>query len=108
MIGRRRDPAFCFGVLGMAKAPWRPTRREAEADAVDAGYGWWCEHPVPPGKLPTIYLDPLAEIWTTHELVPAIPREATAPSKPRPPQPADSADGLSRIDRIIARREGRR
>ena len=107
MNGRRRDPAWCFGVLGIAKAPWRPTQYEARADAVDAGFGWFSEHPVPPGKLRTIYLHPLAEIWTTHELVPALPREVVQPSAPKPPL-ADDHDGLSRIERIIARREGRR
>lgn len=107
MIQRRRDAAYCFGILGIAKAPWRPTLLEAEADAVDAGYGWWCEYPVPAGEIGKIYLDPLAEIWTTHDLVPAIPREVSPPARPK--QPADDAyAGLSRIDRIIARREGRR
>lgn len=105
MNGRRRDPAWCFGVLGIAKAPWRPTRLEAEADAVDAGHGWWCEHPVPPGKIGKIYLDALAEIWTTNDLVPALPRKVTPPSVPKLPR--DHSDSLSRIDRIIARREGK-
>lgn len=104
---RRRDPAFCFGVLGIAKAPWRPTQYEAMADAVDAGYGWFSEHPVPPGKDRPIYLHALAEIWTTQELVPALPREVVQPSDAQMAG-ADDADGaLSRIERIIARREGR-
>lgn len=101
---RRRDPAFCFGVMGKARAPWRPTLLEAEADAVDAGYGWWCEHPVPAGKIGKIYLDPLAEIWTTSDLVPAFPRKVAPPPKSAPASDDDYA-GLSRIDRIIARRE---
>ncbi len=108
VIGRRRDAAFCFGLMGKAKAPWRPTLLEAEADAVEAGYGWWNEHPQPQGKVGKIYLHPLAEIWTTHDLVPALPREVAQPAAPK--QPADVGadhDGLSRIDRIIARREGR-
>lgn len=100
---RRRDPAYCFGVLGYAKAPWRPTIDQAKADAVDAGYASWDEHDPPPGKSRRIYLGPLAEIWTTHELVPALPREIVEPSTRQPAQ----ADGLIRIDRIIARREGR-
>ncbi|SER09543.1 hypothetical protein [Sphingobium sp. YR768] len=107
MISRRREPAYCFGLFGKAKAPWRPTLLEAEADAVDAGYGSWCEHPVPAGKVGKIYLDPLAEIWTTSDLVPALPREVSPPGKPVPIAEDDYA-GLSRIDRIIARREGRR
>lgn len=106
MNARRRDPAFCFGVMGKAKAPWRPTLLEAQADAVDAGYGWWNEHPQPAGKIGRIYLDPLAEIWTTHELVPALPREVIPPASPKPAGQSDPV-GLSRIDRIIARREGR-
>lgn len=106
MIHRRRDPAYCFGVAGIAKAPWRPTHYEAEADAVDAGFGWFSEHPVPPGKQRKIYLHPLAEIWTTNELVPALPRPVVQPSPPKP-APIDDDIGLSRIDRIIARREGR-
>lgn len=99
---RRRDPAYCFGVGGIAKAPWRPTQRQAMADALDAGFGWLEEHPVPPGHEQPIYLHALAEIWTTHDLVPVLPRDcpAVAPSAP-------SEVALSRIDRIIARREGR-
>lgn len=111
MIGRRRDAAYCFGILGRAKAPWRPTLLEAQADAIAAGYGWWSEHPVPPGQIGTIYLHPLAEIWTSTDLVPAIPRPVTPPavSPPAAARPSDAArpSGLSRIDRIIARREGR-
>lgn len=100
---RRRDPAYCFGVLGYAKAPWRPTIDQAKADALDAGYASWDEIDPPPGKKRRIYLGPLAEIWTTHELVPALPREVVEPSTRQPAQ----TDGLSRIDRIIARREAR-
>ena len=103
MTPRSRDPAYCFGVLGYAKAPWRPTVDQAKADALDAGYASWDEIDPPPGKSRRISLGPLAEIWTTHELVPALPREVVEPSAPRP----DQAHGLSRIDRIIARREGR-
>lgn len=106
MNGRRRDPAFCFGLFGKAKAPWRPSLRQAQADAIDAGHGWWCEHSVAPGEDRKIYLDPLAEIWMTNDLVPAIPRPVVAPAAPRPAVEDDYA-GLSRIDRIIARREGR-
>lgn len=73
------------------------------ADAVDAGYGWYDEHPWPPGADRPIYLHALAEIWSTHELVPVLPREAPA----GPIAPVGDAD-LSRIDRIIARREGKR
>jgi hypothetical protein len=107
MNGRRRDPAYCFGLFGKAKAPWRPTLREAQADAIDAGHGWWCEHAPPPGAIRKIYLGPLAEIWTTCDLVPAIPRPVTPPAAPRPAAADDDYVGLSRIDRIIARREGR-
>lgn len=103
MNSRRRDPAWCFGLFGKAKAPWRPTLLEAEADAVDAGYGWWNEHPQQDGRIGKIYLDPLAEIWTTHDLVPALPREVHGPATQSPRQ----EEKLSRIDRIIARREGR-
>lgn len=107
MNTRRRDPAWCFGVLGIAKAPWRPTQYEARADAVDAGFGWFSEHEAEPGERRTIYLHALAEIWTTHELVPALPREVVQPSAPKPAT-GDDHSGLSRIDRIIARREGRK
>lgn len=107
MIARRRDPAYCFGVMGLAKAPWRPTHYEAMADAVDAGYGWFTENVPPPGKNRRIYLHALAEIWTTTDLVPALPREVIQPRLPAPADQAHEASGLSRIDRIIARREGR-
>jgi len=106
MIDRRRDPAYCFGVGGIAKAPWRPTLEEAQADAIDAGFGHWDEYTPPPGKRRRIYLDPLAEIWTTHDLVPALPRAIVEPSG-EPVTEKDGLAGLSRIDRIIARREGR-
>lgn len=95
MIARRRDPAYCFGVAGRARAPWRPTVEEARADAIEAGFAARDE------VSGTLYLDALADIWVTYDLVPAIPREAALET--RPPEPA-----LSRIDRIIARREGRR
>lgn len=104
MIGRRRDPAWCFGVGGIAKAPWRPTREQAQADAIDAGFGYWDEHPPAPGRRRQIYLDPLAEIWTTTELVPALPRPVVEPAAPRHERIAPR-DHLSRIDRIIARRD---
>lgn len=107
MNGRRRDPAYCFGLFGKAKAPWRPTLRQAQADAIDAGYAWWCEHSAPPGHDRKIYLDPLAEIWTTSDLVPAIPRPVAPPASPAPDAEEGDYAGLSRIDRIIARREGR-
>jgi len=107
MIARRRDPAYCFGVMGRAKAPWRPTHYQAMADAVDAGYGWFSEHAGPPGKDRRIYLHALAEIWTTIELVPALPREVVQPTSAAPAEPLEEMTGLSRIDRIIARREGR-
>lgn len=106
MNGRRRDAAYCFGVGGVAKAPWRPELYEAEADAIDAGFAHWDEHAPPPGRRRRIYLHPLAEIWTTHDLVPALPRPVVEPSE-KPPADQDPFAGLSRIDRIIARREGR-
>jgi hypothetical protein len=104
MIDRRRDPAWCFGVGGIAKAPWRPTLEQAHADAIDAGFATWDENNPSPGEERLVYLHPLAEIWTTHDLVPALPRSVFPP--------AEAAEtgwegGLSRIDRIIARREGR-
>lgn len=104
---RRRDPAYCFGVMGRAKAPWRPTAQEARVDAVEAGFGWWSDYARPPGTPGMIYLHPLAEIWTTHELVPAIPRPVDPPSMPARTI-VDDQDGITRIDRIIARREARR
>lgn len=107
MIARRRDPAYCFGVMGRAKAPWRPTAQEARADAVEAGFGWWSDYARPPGAPAMIYLHPLAEIWTTHELVPAIPRPIEPPSAPVAAIDSDQ-DSPSRIDRIIARREAKR
>ncbi len=107
MNGRRRDPAYCFGLFGTAKAPWRPTLRQAQADAIDAGYAWWCEHSAPPGHDRKIYLDPLAEIWTTSDLVPAIPRPVAPPASTAPDADESDYSGLSRIDRISARREGR-
>ncbi|SCW61340.1 hypothetical protein SAMN02927924_01657 [Sphingobium faniae] len=99
---RRRDPAFCFGVGGKAKAPWRPTLDQAQTDAIDAGFAQWDEHEPEPGKDRPLFMHALAEIWTTHELVPVLPREVVPPrSKEIEPSP------LSRIERIIARREGR-
>ena len=95
MAQRRRDPAYCFGVAGRARAPWRPSVDEARADAIEAGFASRDE------VSGTIYLDALADIWVTYELVPAIPREAALEGRP-----ADRP--LSRIERIIARREGRR
>lgn len=103
---RRRDPAFCFAVMGQPRAPWRPSIQQARADALDAGFGSWSDHAPKPGRERRIFLDALAEIWATQELVPAIPREVVEPGNARP-QPADDYEGLSRIDRIIARREGR-
>lgn len=100
-MARRRDPAFCFGVGGIAKAPWRPTLRQAHADALDAGFASLDEHDVVSGASPQFYLHPLAEIWTTHELVPVLPREGYGTTRRLKPE-------LSRIDRIIARREGQR
>ena len=103
---RRRDPAFCFAAMGKRKAPWRPTMQQARADAVDAGFGSWSDHAPKPGRERRIFLDALAEIWVTHELVPAVPREVVEPRVSQP-LPSDDYAGLSRIDRIIARREGR-
>lgn len=97
---RRREPAYCFGVGGIAKAPWRPLIEQSHADAIDAGFAQLDEYEPEPGKDRQIYMHPLAEIWTTHDLVPVLPREVTMPRQPQPEQ-------LSRIDRIIARREGR-
>ena len=101
-MSRRRDPAYCFGVGGVAKAPWRPELLQAQADAIDAAFAHWDEHACAPGAEPQIYMHPLAEIWTTYELVPAVPRDVSVPGA------ADQAVPLSRIDRIIARREGRK
>lgn len=98
---RRRDPAFCFGVTGIAKAPWRPTKLQSQADAIDAGFAHWDEHEPKPGQDRNIYMHPLAEIWTTHELVPVLPRKVCPPKVPKPEAQ------LSRIERIIARREGK-
>lgn len=93
---RRKEPAFAFGVAGVQKAPWRPTQDEARADALDAGWGSADEHSG------TIYLDTLAEIWTTHELVAAFPRALV----PGPKKNGPTSDRpLTRIERIIARRE---
>jgi len=100
-MNRRRDPAYCFGVGGVAKAPWRPDLRQAQADAIDAGFATWDEHEPAPGKDRQIYMHPLAEVWTTQELVPVLPREVIQP------RPVQAEAQLSRIDRIIARREGR-
>ena len=100
-MNRRRDPAYCFGIGGIAKAPWRPTLEQAQADALDAGFASLDEHEPAPGAPRQLYLHPLAEIWTTHDLMPVLPREAGGPMADR------AAPELSRIDRIIARREGR-
>jgi hypothetical protein len=101
MMTRRREPAFCFGVGGIAKAPWRPSLDQARADAIDAGFAQYDEHDPPPGEDRQVYMHALAEIWTTHDLVPVLPREA-ARVVPK------EEEALSRIDRIIARREGKR
>jgi hypothetical protein len=100
MMTRRREPAYCFGVAGVAKAPWRPTLDQAHADAADAGFAEYEEHEPEHGQHRQVYLHALAEIWTTHDLVPVLPREAA------PPPPVQE-EHLSRIERIIARREGR-
>ena len=103
---RRRDPAYCFASLGKQRAPWRPTIQQARADALDAGFGSWGDHLPKPGAERRIFLDALGEIWSTHELVPAVPREVVEPSV-RKEDVSDDYAGLSRIERIIARREGR-
>lgn len=92
---RRRDPAYAFGLQGIQKAPWRPEMEQAYADALDAGYGYPGEH----GG--GIYLHVFAEIWTTHDLVPVLPRKVTLPKENGP----TSDRPLTRIERIIARRE---
>ena len=103
VVNRRRDPAFCFGVGGIAKAPWRPTHDQAIADALDAGFANYDEHDPGPGAQRQIYMHALAEIWTTHDLVPVLPRPVPAGPVTQRGEPE-----LSRIDRIIARREGKR
>lgn len=91
---RRRDPAYCFGICGSAKAPWRPSLDQAHADAIEAGMATKYD------GSQTVFMTVPGEIWITHELVPVLPRDPMpVPPAPRPDRP------LSRIDRIIARRE---
>lgn len=94
---RRHDPAYCFGVAGVAKAPWRPSLDQAKADAVDLGFASMSEYDE------TIFITVPGEIWVTHELVCALPRDPiVAPARDR-----DPLARVSRIDRIIARREAK-
>lgn len=92
---RRRDPAFAFGLGNIQKGPWRPTLEEAQADAIDADCATMDE------DAGTLYMDALADIWITQDLVPVFPRDP----KPAPKNGPSSEPALSRIDRIIARRE---
>ncbi len=95
MMTRRRDPAFAFGVMGVQKAPWRPSLDQAQADAIDAGAAAFDD------DSETIYMDALAGIWETYDLVPVFPRDPIPAQKKGP----TSMEGLTRIERIIARRE---
>jgi len=89
----RRDPAYRFALFALPQAPWRATIEEAHADAIDAGYASVDPHSK------TVWLTVPAEIWTTLELVPVHPRE--------PKNGPTSTAAPTRIERIIARREGR-
>ena len=89
--------AYCFAVFGRAKGPWRETREQAEADALDAGLATVDDH-----RPNLVWLTVPAEIWVTHDDVPVRP--CTTTWKKGPTSPAT----LSRINRIIARREARK
>ncbi|MDZ7895024.1 MAG: hypothetical protein U5M50_08790 [Sphingobium sp.] len=92
---RRRDPAWAFGLGGIQKGPWRPTYEEACQDAMGADFATRDE------ATGTFYLHVLAEIWTTTDLVEVFPRALFAAKENGP----TSASQLTRIERIIARRE---
>lgn len=92
---RRRDPAWAFGLGGIQKGPWRPTYDEACLDAMQADFATRDE------ATGTIYLHVLAEIWTTNDLVEVFPRALFPTDKEGP----TSDRPLTRIERIIARRE---
>ena len=67
---------------------------------MDAGYGTRDEH------TGTIYLTVPGEIWTSMELVPVVPRDLwTLPTAKAAPIDPAATEGLTRIERIIARRE---
>jgi len=90
---RGQPQAYCFCVAGHRRGPWRPTQEDAKEDAVDAGFGERDEFSE------IIYLTVPAEIWVTFDLV-----EVDA----RLPRPKATLKGgyPSRIERIIARRQG--
>lgn len=92
MMGR--PTGYCFCILGRRHGPWRETELEARSDAMDAGHASLDE------CSETIYLDACAEIWVTYGDIIVEARDA-APLAAPSPYP-------SRIERIIARREGQR
>ena len=89
--------SYCFAIFGVAKAPWRETREQAEADAIDAGLAT-----VDDDRPDLVWLTVPAEIWATYEHVPV--RAGSTERKKGP----TSAEPLSRIERIIARREAQK
>lgn len=86
--------AYCFCLAGHRMGPWRATQDDAKEDAVDAGHATRDEFSE------VIYMTVPAEIWVTSDRVEV---EARLPR----PRAAPRGDYPSRIDRIIARREGR-
>lgn len=91
---RRRDPVYCVGMGGIQKTPWRPTLEMARADAVEGEFATW------DADSGTAYMHVPYDIYQTFDLVAAFPRDPKPLIKPPPVEPT-----LSRIERIIARKE---
>lgn len=90
----RRHPAYRFVICGRPDTPWRDTKAEAQADALDAGLAETDEHN-----------DELVWITVPGEIIRTLYEvEVEGRGPPRKKGPTSNA-GLSRIDRIIARRE---
>lgn len=87
--------SYCFAIFDRPRAPWRPTKTEAQADAIDAGYA------TPMDEGDGAWMTVPADIWVTFDPVETIDRGPAVVRKKGP-----SSEGeLSRIERIIARRE---
>lgn len=105
---RRRDIAYALGVGGVQKGPWRPSADEAMSDALEMDFASVCE------LTGERYLHVLASIHHTAEEVEVVPRELCTMGdifgrsvvKDIAPKNGPTSDKpLTRIERIIARRE---
>lgn len=99
-----REKAYRFIVFGDPRGPWRATRQQAWADAIDEGLGEFDDY------TDRVWITVPGEIWVTEEEVDTVAREPARRRRPATLPPPKfgptSADGPSRIERIIARREG--